>query len=135
MLKLFARGLVVAGGLVLAVSYAGDLHGLGDSLAVFRLWIALGLVIASVFALLLGARQLGFVGLFGTTAAVIPIVLMVFGDTKNGLQSDISVYSKNTLGGRGSDADLVADILASQADIVAFARGECDAQHLRGRFS
>ncbi len=42
MWQFMKRGIVVAAGLVMAMSFLGDLHGLGDRLAVFRTAILLG---------------------------------------------------------------------------------------------
>lgn len=118
MLKIIARLLVVAGGLVLVASFAGDVHGLGDSLAVFRVWIALSLAGAAALAVIAGAKVIGTLGFVSSAVALVPIMVLFSTDVERGLSHDITVYSKNTLGGRGNDVALVADIQANRADIV-----------------
>ncbi|MBU2993732.1 endonuclease/exonuclease/phosphatase family protein [Octadecabacter sp. 1_MG-2023] len=120
MWQLIGRSLVICAGIVLAMSFAGDVHGLGDSLAVFRLWIAFGLALASALAFAVGCKLIGPLGLIMGTGVVVRILLMFFVEIEieNDRAFDLLVYSKNTLGGRGDDAAVVADIQRAAADIV-----------------
>ncbi len=114
MLQFIGRGLVVAGACVLAASFAGGIHGLGDSLAVFRPVILLGCVLVSLFvwrwrgaqalAIAAVALGLGHVGLGAMVRA--PQVV------------NFTHYQKNLLYRRGDRAAFVADVLASNADVV-----------------
>lgn len=118
MWQLIRRSLVVCAGIVLAMSFAGDIHGLGDSLAVFRLWIALGLVVISALAFAVGCKLIGPLGGIMATGVAARILLMFFVEFENDREFDLLVYSKNTLGGWGDDAALIADIQKAAADIV-----------------
>ena len=105
----------------LLASTLGRLHPLGDSLAVFRLWIAGGVGGLAVVALVCRSRPVGGAGLVAAALAAGPILADFAGNST--LSADLSgnsllVYSKNTLGGRGDDAAIVADILRMEADLV-----------------
>lgn len=98
---------------VLAASFAGALHGLGDSLAVFRLLIA-----GAALALLLAARPrrwLFWPGMGLCLAAAGSVLLHKLPDEPAG---PLRVYQKNMFHRNGDIAGLAADILASDADIV-----------------
>jgi hypothetical protein len=60
------RGLVVCAAVVLAASFAGEVHGLGDSLAVFRPIILIGcLVVVGLVWRWLGAQVLAVIACLG----------------------------------------------------------------------
>jgi endonuclease/exonuclease/phosphatase (EEP) superfamily protein YafD len=99
-------------------SYLGALHPLGDSLAVFRLWIAGGVALSGVLLLLVSERRTGLVALALAVFAAGPIAAMVYGPAGPIPPASVTVYTKNTLGGWGDNAAIVADIIGSGADIV-----------------
>lgn len=111
---------VCCGGL-LAFSYAGAWHPAGDSFAVFRLWIAAGLLLLGFFSLVSRARIIGFTAVISaliSAGAIVPMFMGAPANLSGEIDADVVVYSKNTLGGRGDDVAIVADIRASGADIV-----------------
>ncbi len=63
----------VFGGLALLGSYLGALHPLGDSLAVFRLWIALVVAALGALALLVRAKWVGVVAVVAGLVGAVPI--------------------------------------------------------------
>lgn len=97
----------------LALSFAGALHGLGDSLAVFRLplaGVAAGLVLAAR-----PRRRLLWPGLGLCLIAAGSVLVHKLPAAPAG---PLTVYQKNMFHRNGDLGGLVADILASDADIV-----------------
>jgi len=103
----------------LAGSYLGALHPAGDSLAVFRLWLAGGAFALGLLSALFGARHLGGLSTVAAAGAALPILLQIWVqlDTPRAAP-DLSVYVKNLGSARGDAAALIADIEASGADIL-----------------
>lgn len=119
----FFRGIlricVGLGVLTLLGSYFGALHPLGDSLAVFRVWIAGG--VAGVAALALFLRQWKS-GLLAVGLAVWAAAGIAFVDPMQAQPDppspDLIVYAKNLGSGRTDWSALAPDIEGSGADIV-----------------
>ncbi|AKS46518.1 Uncharacterized conserved protein YafD, endonuclease/exonuclease/phosphatase (EEP) superfamily [Octadecabacter temperatus] len=114
MLKVMGRVLVVLAALVLAASFAGDLHGVGDSLAVFRLAILVGALFVSALVwrwrwakvLALVAFAIGGMQMADGAFASVP-------DTP-----DFVLYQKNLLFRERDRTEFINDVLASGADAV-----------------
>lgn len=106
------------GVLLLAGSYLGALHPLGDSLAVFRMWIAGGVAFAGLCLVLLRLRRDGVAAFVLAAIAAGPIGWISFASSAAPLGQHVTIYTKNILGGWGDNDAIVADILASGADIV-----------------
>lgn len=107
-------GAMLAG---LVGGYLGAVHPLGDSLAVFRLWSALGVLAAAVGLAALNTKIAAVLAL-SSFAAAAPILQDMWRATTAPEEVDVRVYSKNILGGRGDADALVADIHATGSDIV-----------------
>lgn len=111
---------VLAGAGALALSFLGRWHPAGDSLAVFRTPIALGVLVLAGLVLAAGARGPAAVG---AIAALLSLgtTLPHYVDWPGQAEAsgrELKVYQKN-LWFRMADArPVVADILASGADIV-----------------
>lgn len=115
MWQLFGRTLVVAGAAVLAASFAGDVHGAGDSLAVFRPVILAGCFVVAVCVWRWRAAQILLVAVVGTS-----LWHGVGGWLHEGpkQRTDLVVYQKNLLF-RPSDRSLfIEDLRRVAADIV-----------------
>ncbi|MCF2903510.1 endonuclease/exonuclease/phosphatase family protein [Octadecabacter sp. CECT 8868] len=115
MWQLIGRSLVICAGIVFAMSFAGDIHGLGDSLAVFRPVILLGSLGVCVLVWRWRVAQ----------ALVVSVCLVALwygaGLVPSGdpaLQPDISIYQKNMLFLPSDRTELIADIRESGADVV-----------------
>ncbi len=116
MWQVVGRAFVVLAGAVLAASFAGEMHGLGDSLAVFRPVLICGVIACGALvwrwrgAQILMAAAVVLAGLHGVA---------IVGKTTHAGQADVVVYQKNMLF-RGHDrSELIADIRSVGADIVA----------------
>ena len=113
------RGLLIVWSmalLALALGFAGAVHPAGDSLAVFRPFILIGLLALTVLVLITGPRRLGFAGLAILAAAgatLIPPPLASFAPGKA-----LVVYQKNLLFLQPDLSQVVADIQDTDADIV-----------------
>jgi endonuclease/exonuclease/phosphatase (EEP) superfamily protein YafD len=109
------RGLVVCAAVVLAASFAGQVHGLGDSLAVFRPLILLGSVVVSGLVWRWrGARILvvtAFLVALWHGAGFLP-----HSDPRPG--ADLTIYQKNMLFRARDRTLLVADLRQANADVV-----------------
>ena len=103
MWQFMKRGIVVAAGLVMAMSFLGDLHGLGDSLAVFRTAILLGCGGVDSVALALMVAYVLIGGLQFTDGR--------FREASAG--TDFVLYQKNLLYFERDRTAFVADVLAS----------------------
>ncbi|MDJ0822563.1 MAG: endonuclease/exonuclease/phosphatase family protein [Paracoccaceae bacterium] len=101
-------------GALLLGSYAGVLHPLGDSLAVFRLPIAAGLALVVIWAPWRAFWRWGLVA--PALVAMAAIVFLKFDG--GGAPGPVTVYQKNLLFKNVSWQDLAADIRASGADVV-----------------
>lgn len=103
----------------LVASYLGAIHGLGDSLAVFRAWIAYGTIAVGVVALL---ARLWWMGAGATLAALAALLhIASFGQFHTPTpvaDADLVVYTKNLGAGRTDWAAFSADIAASGADVI-----------------
>ena len=115
MRKTAGHVLVVLAGLVLAMSFAGDLHGLGDSLAVFRPVLFVGCLLVS--ALVWRWRVAQFLAV---AAGLVAFWHWGGGWLHEGPKqgADVAVYQKNMLFLPRDRAPLEADIRASSADFV-----------------
>ncbi len=118
LLRGFVRLCAVLGGLTLLASYLGAVHPVGDSLAVFRAWIAGGVAVAGLLALMLSVKRAGWTAILFALVAGGPIAAMVYGPNSETPSGAVTVYTKNTLGGWGDDGAITADILQTGADIV-----------------
>lgn len=117
--KVLVRLCIAIGVLALAGSYAGAVHPLGDSLAVFRIWIAGGLACVALLGLLLRVRRGGGIGLALALAAVAHVASFNdFVTRAIPLGPDLVVYTKNLGAGRADWAALANDIEVSGADVV-----------------
>lgn len=116
MWQFLGRACVVLAGVVLAASFAGDLHGFGDSLAVFRpVLIGGSLCVVALVWRWRVAQALGAVALVLGGFHVVQVVpLTTETDT-----ADLIIYQKNMLFLPRDRSDLMADIRAQGADIVA----------------
>lgn len=115
MWQFLGRLLVVVAALVLLMSFAGDLHGVGDSLAVFRPFILIGTFVVCALVWRWRVAQAGVVAVFVIagwhTAGFVPSSIA---------QSavDLTVYQKNMLFRPRDRATLIDDIHQMNADIV-----------------
>lgn len=117
------RGLVrlcaVAGLLVLAGSYLGALHPLGDSLAVFRLQIAMAVALLGALAVVAGLSREGLVAVAVAGVAYVDIELYGIGFTPPDLSGpSLTIYSKNLGAGRVDWVALGEDIEFLGADVI-----------------
>ena len=113
------RVCVGLGLLTLGASYLGALHPLGDSLAVFRSFIAYGLAGVGVLALLIRLWASGAVSVLAAIAAVLHIASYGTLYTPTPITDpDAVIYTKNLGVGRANWRVLTEDIAQSQADIV-----------------
>jgi len=99
-------------GLLVVGSFAGALHGLGDSFAVFRHWWVLSL---SVSAILLLRRpfQLTALGILAAVLAIAPMIAGYIAPNSDG-NGNYSVYQKNLLF-KGIDPQAIIDDIQSLA--------------------
>ena len=99
------------GVLVLVSSYSGALHPLGDSLAVFRNWIAMGLAAAGLITVLARAWVTGLVALACASVAILHIASFKNLATP-AIRADLGliVYTKNLGAGRTDWSLLAKDI-------------------------
>lgn len=108
-------GLLVAGLLLLAATYAGTLHPAGDSLAVGRPFLAALLVIA-------GLARRGRVGWTAAAAGVLALAPILWASRPmappGGRGPEIVLYQKNLLFTLADPAAIVTDIRDSGADVV-----------------
>lgn len=117
--KGLARICVGLGMLVLAGSYLGAVHPLGDSLAMFRDWIAGGLAGVALFAVLVRAWRIGLIGFVVAGAAVLHIELAgILVTPRASEEGYLNVYSKNLGSGRTDWVALTADIALFTADVI-----------------
>jgi len=101
---------------VLAASYGGALHPLGDSLAVFRLHIGLACIGASSIGLRLH-RLVGIGGLLASGTALIPVLVTTF-IAFDYAPRPASLYQKNMLFQARDLSPLIDDIREAQPDAL-----------------
>lgn len=115
MWRLIGRVLAVMGGATVAGSFAGDLHPLGDSLAVFRpVWIIGTLVMCGLVWRSAISRAVA-------AGAVVAVALTVFPAwtwEAPKSQASVTVYQKNLLFRPTDRTEFMADVLASPPDFV-----------------
>lgn len=105
--------------LLLAASYLGALHPLGDSLAVFRPWIAYGVAGLGMLAVLARVWRMGGMAVVAAIASVLHIFSFQQLATPTPiLAPDMVIYTKNLAAGRADWDALARDITRSGADIV-----------------
>lgn len=120
-LRVLVRVCVGFGLLSLCASYLGALHPLGDSLAVFRPFIAYGVAGAGVLALLTRLWASGAVSVLAAAAAVVHIASFGTLYTPSPITDpDVVVYTKNLGVGRANWRLLTQDIALTEADIIVF---------------
>ena len=115
MIRIVLRSLLALGLLLLALSFAGALHAAGDALAVFRLQIALGCLIAAT-ALAFMQDRAGWLGAIAALAAMLPVLWAV-----NGPQDDpgaVTMYQKNMRFRPRDLGPLIDDISATNPDVL-----------------
>lgn len=98
------------------ISFGGALHGIGDSLAVFRFWLALVLVGASVL-LMTGRRGLVAAILAVVVIAAMPVSTGYLAPAPSG-ELRYTVYQKNLLYKNVEDDRITADLLEADADFI-----------------
>ncbi len=115
----FLRTCVGLGVLLLASSFLGAFHPLGDSLAVFRNWIAIALSAVGFVTVLARALKTGLTALACAGAALLHIASfkdLVAAATQ--ADPDLIVYAKNLGAGRTDWSRLASDIAETEADVV-----------------
>lgn len=113
------QAMALIGCLAFAGSFAGALHGLGDSLAVFRVQIGLATLIPLVLLRALGVRRAIWVAAVLVLAVLPPVWRQV--GPQPGAQAQaagITVYQKNMLYRLRDLAPLIADVRAVAPDIL-----------------
>jgi len=108
---------IFAGALALTVaSFGGALHGLGDSLAVFRGFWLIGLAVSSL-TLLIWNRRIALAGVLTAALAALPQVSGML-RANPAIDAPYTLYQKNLLFlGRDRDG-ILADIIARAPDFV-----------------
>ncbi len=105
--------------LLTLASFGGELHGLGDSLAVFRHWWAV-LVSLSSLLLLRGRLRLAGLGLLAGFLAGAPVLAGWFGGGgASGGEERYAFYQKNLLYNGTDRRGIIADIRATAPDFVS----------------
>lgn len=113
------RVCAIVGALLLGASYLGALHPLGDSLAMFRDWIAYGVMALGLLALLVRAWRVALGAFIVAVAATLHLVSFNTLHTPAAVpEPNLLVYSKNLGSGRTDWGHLAADIAGSGADVV-----------------
>ena len=102
--------------LVVAGSYLGALHPLGDSLAVFRPHATLALGLSALALIPLRAWRAALLALALALVAGLPILAAALPTPAP--DGTLRVYAKNILFGRGDTPELLADIRDSDPDIL-----------------
>lgn len=115
MRKLIVVVFWISFGLTVA-SFGGALHGLGDSLAVFRHWWAIGLSASSLLMLGGHMRSAGL-GALVVVLAVAPMASGHLTPDTNGAPR-YSLYQKNLLYNGSAPGDIIADIQDLAPDFV-----------------
>ncbi|MDJ1007024.1 MAG: endonuclease/exonuclease/phosphatase family protein [Paracoccaceae bacterium] len=112
-------GILVLGGVTLALGFAGRFHGLGDSLSLFRPVLVPLVGLVSLALLMSGPRRLALAGVALAAGAGLslapPAPVSALPDTAR----VYGFYQKNLLWHRPHPRDVAADIRATGADFVA----------------
>ncbi|MEM0945858.1 MAG: endonuclease/exonuclease/phosphatase family protein [Pseudomonadota bacterium] len=108
------------GALAILGGFVGSYHAAGDSLAVFRVPIAIGTLVGAIAALVTGARLIGMGGLCAGILALATVFphWVSFTGRVQASEAVIAVYQKNLWFRLPDPAEIVADIRGSGADIV-----------------
>ncbi|MGJ8584845.1 MAG: endonuclease/exonuclease/phosphatase family protein [Marinosulfonomonas sp.] len=101
---------------LIVLSFAGAWHGIGDSLAVFRFWLAL-LLVATAVLLLIGRRGAFAAIIAVCVAATVPLASVHLTPAPAG-PLKYALYQKNLLYSNKEMTALNADILSSNPDFV-----------------
>ncbi len=108
-------GIFLGGLVLLAASFGGALHPLGDSLAVFRHWLAILIALSGVL-LLKGCLRLAIGGGLVAFLAAAPVLAGWFAPKEGG--GKYGFYQKNLLYDGTNRPGILRDILDSGADFV-----------------
>lgn len=100
-------------GLMLAASFAGAFHPIGDSLAVLRLPFAVVFALAVIWTNWSAATRWSLAAL-----AMVPLVLVVWDKSTSPAPGSFTVYQKNMLYRNTALDDLYADIEARAPDVI-----------------
>ncbi|MEO0752269.1 MAG: endonuclease/exonuclease/phosphatase family protein [Pseudomonadota bacterium] len=106
-------GLIALLVVALGMSFLGALHGLGDSLAVFRIALCLPLL-----ALGLALRGAGLGRVVVLCVALAGIASVVWHKLPRATPGPVTIYQKNVFHSNAELAGLAADILQTKADFV-----------------
>jgi endonuclease/exonuclease/phosphatase (EEP) superfamily protein YafD len=101
-------------GLVQAASFAGDLHGLGDSLAVFRTAIIIGCIAVASLVWRWRVAQ----GVIAACAIIWAHQIMDGRFSSAPTDIDFVIYQKNLLYFERDRSAFIEDVIASGADVV-----------------
>lgn len=115
MWQVFGRVLVVLSATVLMASFAGEIHGAGDSLAVFRPVLIGGVFVSCVLVYRWWIARFWLVCVVAVTGVHVWQILPKT-TTWNG--SGAVIYQKNLLFRPSDRSDLIADIRSIAADVV-----------------
>ena len=97
----------------LAASFLGVVHPIGDSLAVFRVGLCVGLLLC-----ILALRRGGFARLILIFVSAIGIGSALWHKIPNSDPGPVTIYQKNVLHRNAELSSLAADILSASADFV-----------------
>lgn len=119
-MRALVRGCGALGVAALVGGYLGALHPVGDSLAVFRLWIAVAVLGAGAVLLALRDRWAGiyFVGLAAVAGFGPALALAGPGEPVAGLERPYAIYQKNLLYAARDTAAILAEIGALAPDFI-----------------
>lgn len=112
----FARFMFVATLIAFAGSFMGDVHPIGDSLAVFRVWLGLASMLMAVVLVGHRLRRSGLL-LLVAGALAIPISDFVQISRQDGA-GRYTLYQKNLLFNNDDQPGLIAELLDAQADFI-----------------
>ena len=120
----------------LAGSFAGALHPVGDSLAVFRVPVAMGVVALSVLLSLSGHRRSGLIFLSVAATLVIPAAMAGLAPSATPV-AGVVLYQKNLLYRIQDPALVIADIRITDPDVLTLqevsGRGQMVLEQVRDR--
>lgn len=119
MMTLFWMIVLAVGAATLAASYLGRLHPLGDSLAVFRPWIAGGVGLLALIWLLVGpTRELAALTLLGAAFALVQSLPLAKPQKLADFTQPQVIYQKNLLFRLATPERVLADIAAVAPDFI-----------------
>lgn len=101
---------------LVAAGFLGAVHGLGDSLSLFRPVAVPVLLVLSLVLFFASHRSLGVIGAFGALVAGLSLVPPQIGPDTGG--ETYSIYQKNMLFRLPSTTPIAEDIRGADADIV-----------------